>query len=104
MTKRLIQVIEYDANTEEVQNKTFDTLSEAMEWVKKQRPNETLLELDTEFGFQLMTQAEIDTLSKPPFAFPPRWFEVHGCEADGQIRYMDEDEYGDFYAVRFIAK
>jgi hypothetical protein len=97
MTKRLIQVIEYDANTEANQTKTFDTLNEAMEWVKKQRPNETLLELDTEFGFQLMTQAEIDTMSSPPYTFPPRWFEVHGCEADGTIRYMDEDEYEGFY-------
>lgn len=90
MKPALIQVLEYDANSEIIRMVHFHTVEDAIEWCQEQKPN--LIELDTEFGFQMMTNVDIEHLSRSS-EFPTRWYEVHGVEEDGQIRYFEDTDY-----------
>jgi len=87
-----IQAIEYDADFEVLELRSdFDTMKEAMEWCEARR-GEKIEWGDTEFGFSGMTEAERTAIGETN-EFPPRQYEVHGCEADGSIRYLEEEEW-----------
>jgi hypothetical protein len=93
MTKSRIEVITYDAATEVVATDYFDYIEDAIAFCQSKSP-EKLEELDTEFGFQLMTPSEVERMTSPPkYEWPNRWYEVHGVEADGSIRYFEDEDY-----------
>lgn len=93
MTKPKVQAIEYDRQGDIIETKDdFDYVEDAIAWCEARR-GAKLHAGDTEFGYQLMTEAERDAFALPPFDFPERWYEVHGVEDNGEIRYLEEDDH-----------
>jgi hypothetical protein len=92
MTKpeRKIEAIEYDATTEITAQAIFPSVEAAIRWCESRKGHKMLL-LDTEFGFQLMTEEDVEKLSTSEW--PAKWYEVHGAEEDGQIRYLEDEDY-----------
>jgi len=88
---RKVEAIEYDATTEVTAFEHFPTVEAAIRWCEE-RKGQKMIELDTEFGFQLMTEQDVDKLSTTS-EWPAQWYEVHGAEEDGQIRYLEDGDY-----------
>lgn len=86
-----IEAVEYDAAHEITATEHFPTVAAAFAWCNERR-GEDMEPGDTEFGYVLMTEADGQRLSDTN-EYPAKWYEVHGVEQDGQIRYLEESEY-----------
>jgi hypothetical protein len=89
---RLVQAIEYTADAAEIASQLFPNVEDAIEWCETRR-GEKLHLGDTNIGYQLMTEAEIDVLGEKS-EFPPRWYEIHGVEPDGcTVREIETEDH-----------
>jgi hypothetical protein len=87
-----VQAIEYDANTEVLAIEHFQYVEDAIAWCEERKGAKLHLG-DTEFGYVLMTEDETENMAKSQW--PDKWYEVHGAEDDGTIRYLEEEDHKD---------
>ena len=90
MTLPMIQACEYNDNNDMIESMEFHWVEDAMEWCETRR-GVPLLWGDTEFGYQGMTEAERDS----GVGFPPKWYEVHAVNEEGEVDYVVEDHHKD---------
>jgi len=90
-----VQACEYNQENDLLEKEEFDWVEDAFAWCEARR-QAPIFWGDTEFGYQGMTEAERDS----GVGFPPKWYEVHAVNEEGEVDYLTEDNHksGEFRA------